>query len=82
MKQEQKGGGLIQFYKVLNGLDHISWKNNPEKVVQGDKNGPGAFNLRRVVICFRREPANKMYIQKRVLSKQVNTGLERIAKKC
>ena len=47
----------MQFYKVLNGLDHINWKKNPEKAAQGDKNGPAAFNL-RVGICFRREPAN------------------------
>ena len=60
MKREEKRGDLIQFYKVLNGLDHINWKNNPEKVVQGDKNGPAAFNLRRGGICFRTgyEPAN------------------------
>ena len=58
LETRRKGGDLIQFYKVLNGLDHINWKSNPEKVVQGDKNGPAAFNLRREGICFRREPAN------------------------
>ena len=28
------------------------------KIVQGDKDGPAARNLRRGGICFRREPAN------------------------
>ena len=51
--ETRKRGDLIQFYQVLNGLDHINWENNPEKVVQGDKNGPAAFNLRRGGICFR-----------------------------
>ena len=49
---------LIQFYKVVNGHDHIKWKKSPEKIVQGDKDGPAARNLRRGGICFRREPAN------------------------
>ena len=56
--ETRKRRDLIQFYKVLNGLDHINWKNNPEKVVQGDKNDPAALNLRRGGICFRREPGN------------------------
>ena len=40
------------------GLDHIKWKKGPEKIVQGDNNGPAARNLRKGGICFRREPAN------------------------
>ena len=39
LETRRKRGNLIQFCKVLNGLDHINWKNNPEKVVKGDKNG-------------------------------------------
>ena len=44
----RKRGDLIQFYKVLNGQDHIKWKNMPEKIEQGNNDGP----------FFRREPAN------------------------
>ena len=39
LETRRKRGDLIQFYKLLNGLEHINWKNNP------DKNGPAAFNF-------------------------------------
>jgi len=58
LETRRKRGDLIQFYKVVNGHDHIKWKKSPEKIVQGDKDGPAARNLRRGGICFRREPAN------------------------
>jgi hypothetical protein len=58
LETRRKRGDLIQFYKIVNGLDHIKWKKGPEKIVQGDKNGPAARNLRKGGICFRREPAN------------------------
>ena len=44
------------FYKILNGLDHVQWKNRPERILIGES--PVASNLRRGGICFRREPAN------------------------
>ena len=34
------------------------WKKLPEKIVQGDEDGPAARNLRKGGICFRGEPAN------------------------
>ena len=52
----RKRGDLIQFYKSLSDHDHFKWKKEPEKIVQGDKDGPASRNLRR--LCFRREPAN------------------------
>ena len=58
LETRRKRGDLIQFYKVVNGHDHIKWKNQPEKIVQGNKDGPASSNLRRGGICFRREPAN------------------------
>ena len=58
LETRRKRGKLIQFFKVLNGHDHIKWKNEPEKIVLGDNNGPASRNLRRGGICFRREPAN------------------------
>ena len=58
LETRRKRDDLIQFYKVLNGLDHIEWKRRPEKVVQGDKYVPAARNLRKDGIFFRREPGN------------------------
>ena len=58
LETRRKRGDLIQFYKIVYGLDHIKWKKDPEKIVQGDNNGPAARNLRKGGICFRREPAN------------------------
>jgi hypothetical protein len=56
LKTRRKRGDLIQSYKILNGLDHVQWKNRPERISIGE--GPVASNLRRGGICFRREPAN------------------------
>ena len=53
---------IVKLNKVLNGLYHINWRNNPEKVVQGDENGPAAFNLRRGGICFRRDPDRRKFL--------------------
>ena len=58
LETRRKRVDLIQFFKFLNGHDHIKWKNEPEKIVLGDNNGPASRNLRRGGICFRREPAN------------------------
>ena len=58
LETRRKRGDLIQLYKVVNGHDHIKWKNDLEKIVLGDKDGPAAKNLRRGGTYFRREPAN------------------------
>ncbi len=50
----------------------------PEKIVQSDKNGPAAGNLRKERICFWSE---FMYTQEWVLSKQGYPILERNAEK-
>ena len=47
LETRRKRGNLIQFYKVVNGHDHNKWKNQPEKIVQGNKGGPASSNLRR-----------------------------------
>jgi hypothetical protein len=47
LETRRKRGDLIQFFKILNGHDHIKWKNEPEKIVPGDNNGPASRNLRR-----------------------------------
>ena len=50
---------VIQFYKVLNGLDQIIWRKSPEKTMcSDDKDFPDSRNLRRGGLCFHREPAN------------------------
>ena len=53
----RKGGDLIEFYKILNGLDSVEWKNNLVKSCQENTDGP-ANNLGREGVCFHREPAN------------------------
>ena len=53
----RKRGDLIEFYKILNGLDSVEWKNNLVKSCQENTDGP-ANNLRREGVCFHREPAN------------------------
>jgi len=58
LETRRKRGDLIEFYKVLNGSDQVIWQKSPEKIIQGDRDGPAARNLRRGGICFRREPAN------------------------
>ena len=49
LETRRKRGDLIEFYKILNGLDHVRWKNPPDKIVQGDKNGEklkkGGYNF-------------------------------------
>jgi hypothetical protein len=47
LETRRKRGDLIQFYKVLNGNDHIKWKNEPKKILHGDNEGPVSSNLRR-----------------------------------
>ena len=32
--RRKRGGDLIEFYKVLCGLDHIKWKREPGKIVR------------------------------------------------
>ena len=58
LETRRKRGDLVQFYKVLNGIDHIKWKNEPEKILYGTIEGPASSNLRRGGMCFRGEPAN------------------------
>ena len=36
----RKRGDLIEFYKILNGLDSVEWKNNLVKSCQENTDGP------------------------------------------
>ena len=58
LETKRKRVDLMQFYKIFNGFNHIEWKSSTENIVQGDKGGPVARNLRPRGICFRNEPAN------------------------
>ena len=58
LETRRKRGDLIQFYKVITGLDHIKWKKSPEKAMRSDIDCPDSRNLRRGGLCFHREPAN------------------------
>ena len=46
-----------QFYKVLNGIDQIEWKNELLKTIKGEENGPVASNLRKKGLSFHRKNA-------------------------
>ena len=53
----RKRGDLVEFYKILNGLDSVEQKNNLVKSCQENTDGP-ANNLRREEMCFHMKPAN------------------------
>ncbi len=63
LETRRKRGDLIQFFKIINGIDQVEWKNKPEKTLQGIENGPVASNLRKKGICYHREPANTCMIR-------------------
>ena len=58
LETRRRRGDLIQFYKVLNGLDQIIWRKSPEKTMRSDKDFPDSMNLRRGGLCVHKEPAN------------------------
>ena len=58
LETRRKRGDLIQFYKILNGIDQVERKNKIETILQGNENNPAASNLRKKVTCFHRESAN------------------------
>ena len=39
----RKRGYLIEFYKILNGLDSVEWKNNLVKSCQENTDGPATI---------------------------------------
>ena len=57
LETRRKRGDLIQFYKILNGIDHVEWRSELVRTIQGDANGPAASKLRRKGVCFHREKA-------------------------
>ena len=59
LETRRKRGDLIQFFKIINGIDQVKWKNKLDKILQGNENGPVASNLRKKGTCFHREPAKK-----------------------
>ena len=63
LETRRKRGDLIQFFKIINGIDQVEWKNKPEKTLQGIENGPVTSNLRKKGICYHREPANTCMIR-------------------
>ena len=47
LEKRRKRGDLIQFFKIINGIDQVEWKNKLDKTLQGNENGPVASNLRK-----------------------------------
>ena len=54
LKTRRKRNDLIQFYKIINKIDHINLRNGLLEKNRGIESGPGG-NLRRQGICFHRE---------------------------
>ena len=54
LETRRKRGDLIQFYKILNKMDHVKWSNDLFEKIRGAEIGP-AGNMRRQGICFHRE---------------------------
>ena len=51
-------GDLIQYYKVINGLDRVKWSKEQRKLNQDNRLNP-ASNLRRKGLTIYREPIGK-----------------------
>ena len=51
-------GDLIQYYKVINGLDRVKWSKKQRKLNQDNRLNP-ASNLRRKGLTIYREPIGK-----------------------
>ena len=52
-------GDLIQYYKVINGLDKIRWSKEQRKLTQDNELYP-ASNLRRTSLTVYRESVSKI----------------------
>ena len=63
LETRRKRGDLIQFYKVLNGIDQIEWKNERLITIQGEQNGPVASNLKKKGLSFHRENARTSFLR-------------------
>ena len=50
LEMRRERGDLIQFYKGINGLDHIEWENELTTIRRG-------MELRNEGICYQRENA-------------------------
>ena len=54
LETRRKRGDLIQFYKIINKIDHVKLVNELLEKKRGIESGP-AGNLRRQGVCFHRE---------------------------
>ena len=54
LETRRKRGDLIQFYKIINKIDHVNLENGLQEKNRGIESGP-AGNLRRQGVCFHRE---------------------------
>ena len=58
LETRRKRGDLIQFYKILNELHKVEWKNKLVKTDQGSNDGPASRVSGKKGLCFHREPTN------------------------
>ena len=54
LENRRKRGDLIQFYKIINKIDHVNLRNGYLEKNRGIESGP-AGNMRRQGVCFHRE---------------------------
>ena len=54
LETRRKRGDLIQFFKIINKIDHVNLRNELLEKDRGVESGP-AGNLRRQGVCFHRE---------------------------
>ena len=62
LENRRMRGDLIQFFKILNGIDQIKWRKDPNLISQGSDLGPSG-NLRNKKYCFLRESAKICYVR-------------------
>ena len=46
LETRRKSGNFVEFYMIINGSDQFKCKKRPEKIDQGDLDGPTARNLK------------------------------------
>ena len=68
-------GDLIQFFKIINKIDHVNLRNELLEKDRGVESGP-AGNLRRQGVCFHTQLGKANSIRENFFTNRVITSLE------